>query len=147
MILPVHISNDKAPEKTRLVYKLLDSGSDHSDVTTDLAAYLQPVHTRELVTVETLTGESTEWVSLYQDIKIQGYEQTDFTYLDAYGWTEIACNREHIPHSGNVAKLPHLKEFANKLSPLIDIPIGLMIGANCPVLSRSISTSRRFAIR
>ncbi|XP_067942833.1 uncharacterized protein [Watersipora subatra] len=132
MILPVHITTDKSPAKTLLVYALLDSGSDHSYINTDLAKYLQPDYTRELVTVETLTGESTKWVTLYQDIRIQGYEQADFTHLDAYGWKDIACNRDHIPCRNNVAKLSHLKEFASKLPPLMDIPIGLLIGANCP---------------
>ncbi|XP_067932945.1 uncharacterized protein [Watersipora subatra] len=131
MILPVHITTDKSPAKTLLVYVLLDSGSDHSYINTDLAKYFQPNYTRELVTVETLTGESTKWVTLYQDIKIQGYEQADFTYLDAYGWKDIACIRDHIPCRNNVAKLSHFKEFASKLPPLMDIPIGLLIGANC----------------
>lgn len=75
MGIPVYVSTATDPGKRSLVYAILDSASDHSYITVDLAKQLKPRKLgKELINVETMTGETKQGeVTIFGDIIIKGY--------------------------------------------------------------------------
>ncbi|XP_067950302.1 uncharacterized protein [Watersipora subatra] len=132
MVVPIYVSTAADPNKRALVYALLDTQSDSSYMTTKTAEIINAEHTVETVTMDTLNGESTTTIHKYKNIRIQGYEQKDYAMVEAYGWDKLTGNVKNIPNKINVGKYPHLKDHAKKFPPPLDIPIGMLIGADCP---------------
>lgn len=121
-------------------YILLDTQADSSFLFKTAARAIQPEYDEELVTVDTLNGETTKKIKKYKNIKIRGYKQTDFTHVDAYEWDDITCNLEQIATSRNVVMYDHLRDHARKLAPNLDLPIIMLIGGNCPEAHAPVET-------
>ncbi|XP_067939956.1 uncharacterized protein [Watersipora subatra] len=131
MVIPVYVSTLQNPSEETLIYAMLDTQSDSSYLSKEIAHIVKPAYSTETVTISTLTGETTEWVKRYSNLRIRGYQQIESTTLEAYEWSELLYSGQQIPNSVNVQHLPHLKEHAYKLPPPLDIPIGILIGADC----------------
>jgi len=131
MVVPVHVSTTQDPSEETLIYAMLDTQSDSSYITKETAEIVKPSYTTEKVTIDTLTGETTNWIKLYNGLQIRGYQQSESTTLEAYEWSKLTCNTRQIPNSTNVQPFAHLKEHAHKLPPPLDIPVGMLIGADC----------------
>ena len=129
MVLPIHILTHD--DKEAFVYALLDTQSDASFITSDVAAKLSLVATQEKVTLGTLNHESTSMITKYHKLRIRGYNCNKSIELTAYKWDTLPCNRNQIPNNVNVARYPHLQKIAKSLPPLLDLPIGMLIGVDC----------------
>lgn len=133
MILPVYISTQDNPNQEILVYALIDSQSDCSYVTKEVAEVLKPKGNEISVTINTMTGTvDMKKLTMYEDLSVRGYRESESISLSALEWDTISCNRDQIPHCGNIGQYPHLKGHMDKLPPLMDIPIGLLIGRDSP---------------
>ena len=126
------MSAGSSPYRETLVYALLDTQSDASYISSDAAKAIDTKYIEELVTMDTLVGESTSKIKKHQDIRIRGYGQTETTTIEAYEWDKLICSKQQIPNCINVKQYSHLKDHAHKLPPPLDIPVGMLIGANCP---------------
>ena len=79
-----------------------------------------------------MTGESTyEDVDVYGDFIIHGYYGGEVQLPSAYEWNDIPNSTGEFANSTNIMEQPHLKHLADQLPPPMDIPVGLLIGANC----------------
>ena len=127
MALPVFVS---AGGEEALVYALLDTGSDSSFITKAIADVIKPRGTSENVTVYTLNGDSKKRVNVYSDITIRGYLTSAQTVIDAYEQDHIYCDSKQIPTKDKAKDLAHLHVIADQLPSKLDIPIGILIGAD-----------------
>ena len=66
-------------------------------------------------------------------LKVRGYSaDCDQTIeLDAYEQEKIPCNFQQIPTAEHIHQLSHLKGLSQKISPKLDIPVGILIGVDC----------------
>ena len=133
MGMPVYVSTAANPNHKVLVYAFMDSGADSSYITHDLADKLKPKKlTRGPVEIETMTGEAKEaQVTCYSDIVISGYFQGTARIPTAYEWPRIPNSTGEFANSVNIEDYPHLSSIVDMLPPPLDIPVGLLIGANC----------------
>ena len=132
MIFPVWVNTLNKPGQQKLVYALVDSMSDHSYISKELAGYLKPKGRKETVTVSTMIGESKpQVINKYSNLTMRGYNEQEQINFACFEWEDISCDRNQIPTRDNIGKYTHLQAHADKLPPLLDIPIGLLIGRNC----------------
>ncbi|XP_067945257.1 uncharacterized protein [Watersipora subatra] len=83
MVVPVYISaNDSVDEV--LVYALLDSGSDSTYITRDIANQIRPPSTSENVTVTTLNGDKTGLINKHKNTLLTTHlaQKGEFDDLD-----------------------------------------------------------------
>ena len=133
MIVPVYVSHKDSSHDERLVYALLDSQSDTSFILDK---------TREALGIE---GENTEMLlstMIALDNKIQSQKVSG---LQVRGFDSDVCislppvfSRDHMPADKSriptpemTENWPYLQELNNKLMPISDCEIGLLIGFNC----------------
>ncbi|XP_067948721.1 uncharacterized protein [Watersipora subatra] len=130
MAIPVYVSAGSGKEK--LVYALLDTQSDACFISKETAEFIEPRGRPEQITMSTLNGCSTQTTSKYVNIKLRGFSTNEVTSINAYEQDAITCNREQIPTAAKADATGHLQDIAEKLPPLLDIPVGLLIGTDCP---------------
>jgi hypothetical protein len=132
MTIPVYISPANGGQE-KLIYALLDTQSDASFISKEVANGLKDIrHTTEKIVLSTLNGKSTQTVNRYGGVKIRGMNATDVITLAAYEQDTLNCERSQIPCEGDAVKWQHLKPIASHLGQRLNIPVGLLIGADCP---------------
>lgn len=133
MIIPVHVSSEEPGTQSALVYALLDTQSDVTFIAKQVAESIKAPGSKEPLTISTLTGSSSDKeVNYYKNLKITGLDSKRHTFLSAYETSNIPCSRHSIPSNKIAKKLEHVKHMAHMFPPPMDIPIGLLIGVNCP---------------
>ena len=137
MGMPVFVSTSAKPEEKVLVYAFLDSASDHSYITKELANQLKPKQMwTKSIEVETMTGEvHKDEVAVFGNLVVNGYYSGSVALPSAYSWSHIPNSTGQFANNINVLEYPHLQPLANKLPPPMDIPVGLLLGANCTAAS------------
>lgn len=128
MTVPIYVSSGKGE---KLVYALLDTQSDASFITQDVAEDIGAHGEAQDLMISTINGETAVSTKRYTNLKIRGYLTDNETRLDAYQQPSIKCDSEQIPIDSACKDYPHLKTVAKELSPYLDIPVGLLIGADC----------------
>ena len=131
MVLPVYVSSGKG-EKKVLTYALLDTQSDACFITRELADQIKPSYAKKEVTVCTMYGETTSSLRQYNDVQLRGYGSDGSTVISPYEQKKIPHERDQIPTSENVDNLEHLTRVRAKLPPLLNVKVGLLLGADCP---------------
>jgi hypothetical protein len=129
MVVPVYVS---AGGIEKLVYALLDNGSDSCYIDKHVAKEIGATGKLQNVKMQTMNAITDETLTFFTDLNIRGYLNNNTTSLDAYEKDYINCDRSHIPTRDKCSKLPHLQRVASQIPSLLDIPIGLLIGADCP---------------
>ncbi|XP_067945305.1 uncharacterized protein [Watersipora subatra] len=129
MIVPVFVTHNN---KQELVYALLDSQSDASFISKDIAEKITPTYTQEDVTIRTLNGETTKKLKRY-NLLLKGFGAANLEQLkiSAYEQDDIPCNTAQIPNRNHVRNMPHLRSIERNLPPKLDIPVALLIGTDC----------------
>lgn len=134
MGMPVYVSTASNPLNEVLIYAFLDSASDHSYITKDLVNQLNlgKLGATKLIEIETMTGDvQMDKVNIVNDLIIQGFYGGEVKLPSAYEWKSIPNSTGEFANHTNVLEHPHLQRIANKLPPPMDLPVGLLIGANC----------------
>lgn len=132
--VPVLVSSTTEPQKEILTYALLDTQSDSTFVLEDLALELnvntQPVQLK----LSTLTAVNTVIASkTASGLQVRGFNsETPVQLKQAYTLDFIPVDKSHIPTKGTALQWSHLKHRSNKLPPLQDCEVGLLIGYDCP---------------
>lgn len=133
-IVPVFVSVASEPEKEILTYALLDTQSDSSFILEDLALELnvdaQPVQLK----LSTMTSVDTVVASkLANNLQVRGFDsETRVRIEQVYSRDFIPVDKSHIPTKETALQWPHLEGLANKLQPLQNCEVGLLIGYDCP---------------
>lgn len=133
MGMPVYVSSTANPGTNVLVHAILDSASTHSYITSDLAMKLKPKLLRkEPVDIETMTGETSRGgVNILGDMIIKGYYSGKVRLPSAIEWEHIPNSTGEFANNLNVLEYSHLTPLADVLPRPMDIPVGLLLGANC----------------
>ena len=133
MVVPVWLTHSKVPNRSRLVYALLDSQSDTSFILDQTLNSFSVESTEVELSVSTMTG-------LNQNIKsrkcsgfeIRGHNLSEKVQLPTlYSRSEIPNNRNHFPSPSICRQYPHLESISSKLQSFSNIEVGLLIGFNC----------------
>lgn len=134
MILPVWISTKENPDCEKLVYALLDSQSDTTFVDQEISNFLKAQSSPVKLKLTTMLGKDTIVQSeRVLGLQVRGYEFGDFVDLPpAYTRDYIPVNRQNIPTCEVAKNWNHLSSIVDKVPPLKDCEIGLLIGYNCP---------------
>lgn len=134
MIVPVWVSSPRDPNHRHMTYALLDSQSDTSFITEDLAENLDAPFKEVSLRLTTMTSTNKSiQCKRYYNLKLQGLNcQNTIQLPTAYTRESIPANSSHIPTPDTAKVWPHLMEMAHKLAPLQDTKIGLLLGYDCP---------------
>ncbi|XP_061887367.1 uncharacterized protein LOC133638596 [Entelurus aequoreus] len=132
-ILPVWVSSTNHPEKEVLVYALLDSQSDTSFILDEVAQDLNTDKSKASLRLSTMSAKSTVIpCEKLVNLQVRGYKWKKKSILPPVFTREfIPVNRSHILTSETALKWPHLEKLADKLPPMLECEVGLLIGYNC----------------
>ncbi|XP_036007140.1 uncharacterized protein LOC110368025 [Fundulus heteroclitus] len=132
-ILPVWVSSKNDPDREVLVYALLDSQSDTSFILDEVAQGLDTNKSKVNLRLSTMSTKSTVIpCDKLVNLQVRGYnDEKRITLPPVYTREFIPVNRSHIPTSETALKWPHLEKLADKLPPLLECEVGLLIGYNC----------------
>ena len=133
MIVPVWVSSKQNPQKEVLTYAMLDTQSDTTfmldktakrlgvrgaEVQLNLSTMLKE---NKLIDCERITGVTVR--------SFHGGKEVDLPAL--YTRDIMPCNRSHIPTKETARRWSHLQRIKDRLPPLQDCDVGLLIGYNC----------------
>ena len=144
-IIPVWVSSMKEPDQEVLVYALLDTQSDTTFILDEVAQELNANKTNVKVRVSTISSRSTVVpCQKLTNLQVRGYNLEKRIPLPQVFTQElIPADRSHVPTSETAMRWPHLEQLADKIPPLLNCKIGLLIGYNCQqaLLPREILSS------
>ena len=131
-VLPVYVSGPLGSEI--LVYALLDTQSDASFITEDLAKELHLHGAKVSLSMSTMcSGREFSTCNKYHNLSVRGVnETTPVTINSCYERRYIPARRDHIPTRDKVTCWPHLANVGEKFSPLLGVPVQMLIGYNAP---------------
>ena len=134
MIVPVYIATENDLNTKLLTYALLDTQSDACFGTTSVLSDLGTSRKKVQLKIATITNESRRIDSTsHKGLRVRGLKGEKWVALpEVFEHDNIPANRDHIPTTKTIAKFPHLRNLKGKLSPLLDVEVGLLIGYNCP---------------
>ncbi|ROI37047.1 von Willebrand factor A domain-containing protein 5A [Anabarilius grahami] len=132
-ILPVWVSSTKNPGQEVLVYALLDSQSDTSFILDEVAQDLDTDKNTASLRLSTMYAKLTVIpCEKLLNLQVRGYHSKQRIALPPVFTREfIPANKSHIPTFETALKWPHLERLADKLPPLLEYEVGLLIGYNC----------------
>ncbi|XP_039904599.1 uncharacterized protein LOC120744346 [Simochromis diagramma] len=132
-ILPVWVSSKNHPDREVLVYALLDSQSDTSFILDEVAQDLDTDKSKAHLRLSTMSAKSTVIpCEKLVNLQVRGYKQEKrITLPPVYTREFIPVNRSHIPTFETALNWPHLERLADRLPPMLECEVGLLLGYNC----------------
>ena len=138
-IVPVYLSHINHPGKEVLCYEMLDNDCTGCLALPSMLKALAPDELRKAhVTVETVNGSTEEDDAEALDgLTIRGLGDrstaTSINLPTTFSSKLIPASRDQIPTPDNTNHWGHLKSVSQALPEYLStIPIGLIIGGNCP---------------
>ena len=137
MVVPVWLTHSKVPNRSRLVYALLDSQSDTSFILDQTLNSFSVESTEVELSVSTMTGLNQNVKSRKcSGFEIRGHNLSEKVQLPTlYSRSEIPNNRNHFPTPSFCRQYSHLDSISSKIQSFSNIEVGLLIGFNCPKAS------------
>lgn len=133
-IVPVFVSSVQEPHREILTYAILDTQSDSTfvleDVLEKLDVNVQPVKLKlsTMTAIDTIISSK----SVY-GLQVRGlHSETCIPLQQAYSRDFIPVDKSYVPTKETALLWPHLRNLADKLPPLQDCDVGLLIGYDCP---------------
>jgi len=141
-IIPVIVWHRDSPEKERKVYAVIDNCSQGTFGSEDLLLYDMEVPARKTsLTIETAIGTETVDTYTIDNLYVRCTEKHKTMYPESpniklprtFTRSTLPAGKGDIAIKESVSYWSHLKRIAHKLPEFdTDIPIGLLIGLNCP---------------
>ena len=132
MVVPVYVST-RNTDKEVLVYALLDTQSDTTFVSEETVSQLVSSPENVSLKLSTMSGTRVLDSKKYKDLEIRGLQSETRIHLPtAYSKEQIPMTREHIPTTETARQWPHLSHLVDKVLPLMNCEVGLLVGVNCP---------------
>lgn len=134
MIVPVYVSHVDTPSEEVLVYALLDTQSDTTFILSDTYRKLGLSGTDVKLSLSTMFAENQIVDSCkVKGLIVRGFDSSVRIPLPTVFTRDVMpANRSHIPTSDMARHWHHLNRIADKLLPIQNCDIGLLIGYNCP---------------
>ena len=138
MVVPVWLTHSSAPNRSRLVYALLDSQSDSSFILDQTLDSFSVNSVNVNLTVSTMVGSNQPVSSRKTSgFQIRGHNLSESIALPPlYSRPEIPHIRKHIPSKEFCSKFEHLRSVAENLKSFENVEVGLLIGFDCSRASR-----------
>ena len=133
MIVPVVLTHQDNPKREVITYAMLDTQSDTSFITEEMADALglEGKETRLILSTMTTRGKTVS-CRRFDRLEVKGvYRDQNIPLPTVYSRQSIPANRQHIPNVGMIDEWPHLEPLRNRLMPVTDNQIGLLIGYDC----------------
>ncbi len=146
MIVPVWLSHNNSPKKETLVYAILDNQSDTTFILKKIADEQGLPSTDVQLLLSTMLAEN----QLINSNKIMGLSVRGFVDNEKIGIPSAStreimpAHRDHIPTPNTAKNWPYLHKLAEKIPPLQEREIALLIGFNVP---KVLETNRRDSIK
>jgi hypothetical protein len=133
MIVPVWVSTKSNPSKRWLTYAMLDTQSDASFLSEDVASRLDGKSVSTSLQLSTMTSKQTILkCNKFTDLIIQGYHESEVIELPgSYTRKFIPHNEDHFPTAEIARRWAHLSSIADSIEPSMKCSVGLLIGYNC----------------
>ncbi|XP_053381690.1 uncharacterized protein LOC123559085 [Mercenaria mercenaria] len=133
MVVPVFLSQHDNPNLERLVYAMLDTQSDTTFVLNDTCDALGLTGPKVTLILSTMSCKDTRVESArIGGLVVRGFDSSvKISLPDAFTREVIPANRSHIPTPEIAKHWPHLNGIAERLMPVADCEVGLLIGYNC----------------
>ena len=134
------MTHSSAPNRSSLVYALLDSQSDSSYILDQTLNSFSVDSEKVNLTVSTMTGSNQSVSSRkISGFRIRGHNLVENISLHAlYSRPEIPHIRNHIPSKEFCSKFDHLSSIAENLASFNSIEVGLLISFDCSRATRSL---------
>ena len=133
-IVPVFVSSVQEPHREILTYAILDTQSDSTFVLEDVLDKLnvdaQPVKLKlsTMTAIDTIISSKS-----VHGLQVRGlYAESCIQLQQAYSRDFIPVDKSYVPTKETALLWPHLRNLADKLPPLQDCDVGLLIGYDCP---------------
>ncbi len=133
-IVPVLVSSIKEPHREVLTYAILDTQSDSTFVLEDVLDKLnvdtQPVKLKlsTMMAIDTIISSKN-----VHGLQVRGlHSKNHIQVQQAYSCNFIPVDKSYVPKKETALEWPHLRHLADKLPPLQDCNVGLLIGYDCP---------------
>lgn len=133
-IVPVFVSSVQEPHREILTYAILDTQSDSTfvldDVLDKLNVDVQPVKLKlsTMTAIDTIISSKS-----VHGLQVRGlYSESCIQLQQAYSRDFIPVDKSYVPTKETALLWPHLRNLADKLPPLQDCDVGLLIGYDCP---------------
>ena len=139
-IVPVVLYHKDAPQQKVKVYAMLDECSQGTFISEEVLAMLPSVNSSSArISIQSLCGASSESCKVVQGLAVQGVLERPDCLRETvhlpkvYSRTNLPVNSNDVARPSAVRLWSHLKRVADEM-PEFDssIPVGLLIGANCP---------------
>jgi len=141
-IVPVIVRHKDQPEKEVKVYAIIDNCSQGTFATEDLLLNDLGVEGRKTsITLETAIGQETVKTFSVENLYIRCTEQHRKLYPDSpeiklpqtFARSTLPADVQDIASKEKASRWAHLKEVAMNIAKHEeDLPIGLLVGLNCP---------------
>ena len=134
-IVPMWVSHSGRPDYERLVYALLDTQSDATFILNDSCVALGVDGTPVQLSLSMMSASN----QIIQSSRINGLHvlaysgDSTIALPPTYTRDIMPTNREHIPTPSMAQRWPHLHSVTNKLIPLNECEVGLLIGYDCAI--------------
>lgn len=138
-VVPVVVSHNHFPEKQVLVYAMLDECSQGTFIDEKILSeefeLVQKINTS--ISTKTLNGDMTTPSYAAKGFTVKSIRchdvDEDVDLPTVYSRTELPLDKSDIPSQDYIMKWKHLQHIAQSfLDKDDDVPIGLLIGRNCP---------------
>ncbi|RXN18705.1 hypothetical protein ROHU_025998 [Labeo rohita] len=133
MIVPVWLSSQNDPVSEKLVYALLDTQSDTVFIEYAVSQSLKVDSSPVTLRLTTMVGKDSLITSeRVSGLRVRGFNSTVVLELPpAYTKDCIPVDRAHIPTRETASCWKHLAPLIDRIPPLQDCEVGLLIGYNC----------------
>eukprot|EP00112_Aurelia_sp_Birch-Aquarium-sp1_P003949 Seg1448.3 transcript_id=Seg1448.3/GoldUCD/mRNA.D3Y31 product="hypothetical protein" protein_id=Seg1448.3/GoldUCD/D3Y31 len=135
-VIPVKLGV-KGGNQELVVYAMLDNCSQGTFIHEDILDALKMKGVETTITVKTMTGEDTEGSVCLDNLTVSGLgpaERETISLPKTYCRRGLPIQRDDIPTPHILRHWPHLREIMKDVHKEdSEIPIGLLIGANCPL--------------
>ena len=140
-IVPLVLFHKDRPERKIKVYGMLYNCGQGTFIRNDVLEFLDTSVVQTTITVRTMLGSSTEESCAIEGLKVRSINGTAIVDLPrAYSQQSLPVDQNEIPTKECLKHWPHLYEIADEIPKFYaDVPIGLLIGVNCPTALRPIN--------
>ena len=133
MVVPVYVKHSHNPDQELLTYALLDTQSDTSFVTDDVAQCLGVEGVDTTLCLSTMTSENMHiQCKKIKGLSVRGYNcDTVIQLPPVFTRDQIPASDDNIPTAKMAENWPHLRPMISQLMPKSSCGVGLLIGYNC----------------
>ena len=142
MTMPVYISSAEDPTNEILIYALIDGQSDKTYILQEVSDLLHTARIQRKLKVSTITSiDEIQWCDRLTNLRVRGFNTSEIITVDElFSLQSIPANRNHIPTPDTAEAWPHLAHISDRLVPLQECAVGMIIGFPCSVASLPLET-------